>query len=149
MNGFSKHVIVGTCGRDPEFKLTAKGTAMCSASLAVNTWNPTAREAKTSWHYVLAFGKQAEILKNARKGEAVYIEGRIESEQRDGQTYFTTIVNEVRVIGKQGGRGRDTGADAVAEALAEQFSAKAPEVTPKSDDSAWSEAAVAAEDIPF
>lgn len=97
----NKVILVGRLGKDPEVKYMANETAVCNFSIATNrSYKDKAGERveQTEWHNITFFGKQAEVIKEyLKKGNQVYIEGRIQTTQseKDGQTrYFTDIIGE-------------------------------------------------------
>ena len=60
----NKAILMGRLGRDPELKRTQAGGAVVSVSVATNE-----REKQgdawvdvTEWHYVVAFGRTAELM---------------------------------------------------------------------------------------
>ena len=94
-------ILVGHLGKDPEVKYMANETAVCNFSIATNrSYKDKAGERveQTEWHNITFFGKQAEVIKEyLKKGNQIYIEGRIQTTQseKDGQTrYFTNIIGE-------------------------------------------------------
>ena len=94
-------ILVGHLGKDPEVKYMANETAVCNFSIATNrSYKDKAGERveQVEWHNITFFGKQAEVIKEyLKKGNQIYIEGRIQTTQseKDGQTrYFTNIIGE-------------------------------------------------------
>ena len=97
----NKVILVGHLGKDPEVKYMANETAVCNFSIATNRSykdKTGERVEQTEWHNITFFGKQAEVIKEyLKKGNQIYIEGRIQTTQseKDGQTrYFTNIIGE-------------------------------------------------------
>ena len=91
---FQKWCGIGRIGKDLELKYTQTGKSYVKFSLATDeTWN---KEKKTTWHNIMAWGKQAELCSSyLGKGSLVYIEGRLEYSEyeKNGQKqYFTQIV---------------------------------------------------------
>ena len=94
-------ILVGHLGKDPEVKYMANETAVCNFSIATNSSykdKTGERVEQVEWHNITFFGKQAEVIKEyLKKGNQIYIEGRIQTTQseKDGQTrYFTNIIGE-------------------------------------------------------
>ena len=89
----NKAILVGRLGRDPETRYTSGGQAVANFTLATDeTFKDRAgeRQKRTEWHRVVLWGKLAEIAQQyLKKGQLVYLEGRIQSRQwedkRDGQ----------------------------------------------------------------
>jgi single-strand DNA-binding protein len=113
--GVNKVILIGNLGADPELRYTASGTAVAKFRIATSetfTDRQGARQERTEWHRITAWGKLAEICgQYLSKGRQVYIEGRIRSdtwEQEGVKRYSYEIVADVmRMLGP--GRGeRDT-----------------------------------------
>jgi single-strand DNA-binding protein len=93
----NKCMIIGNLGRDPEMRYTPSGQAVTQFTVAVNRNYKDAqgeRQEETEWFRVVAWGQQAEFsAEYLRKGAKVYIEGRIQTRQwegQDGQKRYTT-----------------------------------------------------------
>jgi single-strand DNA-binding protein len=108
----NKAILVGRLGRDPETRYTSGGQAVANFTLATDeTYKDRAgeRQKRTEWHRIVLWGKLAEIAQQyVKKGQLVYIEGRIQSRQwedkRDGQKKSTTeiVANVMRMLGSRG-----------------------------------------------
>jgi single-strand DNA-binding protein len=108
----NKAILVGRLGRDPETRYTSGGQAVANFTLATDeTFKDRAgeRQKRTEWHRIVLWGKLAEIAQQyLKKGQLVYIEGRIQSRQwedkRDGQKKSTTeiVANVMRMLGSRG-----------------------------------------------
>ena len=93
----NKCLIIGNLGRDPEMRYTPSGQAVTQFTVAVNRNYKDAqgeRQEETEWFRVVAWGQQAEFAAEyLRKGNKVYVEGRIQTRQwegQDGQKRYTT-----------------------------------------------------------
>lgn len=77
----NKIMLIGNLGRDPELNYTPSGTAIAKFSLAVSrtTKSPSGESQKeTEWFNIIAWRQLAETCSNyLRKGQKVYIEGRL------------------------------------------------------------------------
>jgi len=93
----NKVILIGNIGRDPDLRQTDNGSAITTFSLATNTtWvnREGTRNERTEWHNIVAWNRLAEICHQIiRKGDQVYIEGRLrtrtwidESEERHHKT---------------------------------------------------------------
>ena len=123
----NKVMLIGNLGADPEVRSTASGTRVATLSVATSRqWNNQAgeRQEKTEWHRVVLWNGKGSGLadfaeKYLKKGDRVYVEGRIEYrtwEDRDGKTRYTTEINAREIIpvsSKGAGAGGDSGAEAV------------------------------------
>jgi single-strand DNA-binding protein len=100
----NKCMIIGNLGRDPEMRYTPSGQAVTQFTVATNRrWRDQQDEwqEETEWFRVVVWGQQAErVAERVRKGNKVYIEGRIQTRQwedQSGQKRYTTelIANQV------------------------------------------------------
>jgi single-strand DNA-binding protein len=90
-------MVIGNLGRDPEMRYTPSGQAVTQFTVAVNRNykdQQGERQEETEWFRVVAWGQQAEFAAEyLRKGAKVYVEGRIQTRQwegQDGQKRYTT-----------------------------------------------------------
>lgn len=107
----NKAMIIGNLGADPEVRSTSSGTRVATLSVATSrSWTDRSGrdQERTEWHRVVAWERLAEICEEyLSKGDRVYIEGRIEYRQwegQDGQTRYTTEIRAREMI-MLGGRG--------------------------------------------
>lgn len=84
---YNKTILLGNLTRDPELRVTPKGTSCCQFGLAVNRKYKT--EAGAEGEEVLfidveSWGKQAEtVAKYFSKGKPILVEGRLKLDQWD------------------------------------------------------------------
>lgn len=120
MSGFQQVIILGRLGNDPELKYTQGGSPVVNFSLATSRHRKDGDERVeiTSWHRCKAFGKQAELISDhARKGEVLFVEGRLEYWEAKGDKGGKLMVAEVVVEHFEfggGGRGRSDSERALA-----------------------------------
>lgn len=95
----NKAILIGNLGKDPEIRYTQSGKAVTSFSLATSEkWKGQdgQQQESTTWHNIVAWGRQAEVLKEyTGKGSKLYIEGRISNrtyDKKDGTKGFTSEV---------------------------------------------------------
>ncbi len=107
----NKAMIIGNLGSDPEVRSTSSGTRVATLSVATSRrWNDRSgqEQERTEWHRVIAWEGLAEICERyLSKGDRVYVEGRIEYRQwegDDGRTRYTTEIRAREMI-MLGGRG--------------------------------------------
>ncbi len=86
----NKVFLIGNLTRDPELRVTPKGTAICSFGLAVNRQyrdeNGTARD-ETTFVDIEAWGKQGELVsKYLTKGSPCMVEGRLRLDSWEDKT---------------------------------------------------------------
>jgi single-strand DNA-binding protein len=112
----NKVTLIGNLGKDPEVRSTSGGNRVATFSLATSrAWNDASgnKQEKTEWHKCVAWNSKGSQLadiveKYMKKGDKVYVEGRIEYGQyqdKDGQTRYTTEINVRELIMLGGGRG--------------------------------------------
>jgi single-strand DNA-binding protein len=113
----NKCMIIGNLGRDPEMRYTPSGQAVTQFTVAVNRNykdQQGERQEETEWFRVVAWGQQAEFAAEyLRKGAKVYVEGRIQTRQwegQDGQKRYTTelVANTIQNLER---RARDDAGD--------------------------------------
>ena|SRR5712675_3728547 len=133
----NKVQIIGNLGADPEVRSTNNGSRVATLSVATSrqwTGNGGEKQEKTEWHRVICWNNKGSGLadvaeKYLKKGDKVYIEGRIEYrtwEDREKQTRYVTeiIARELIMLGSRGGAA-PVGAGAVKGAS--EAGGKAPE----------------------
>src|SRR4051812_43320916 len=113
----NKAMIIGNLGRDPEMRYTPSGQAVTQFTVAVNrnfkdhegNW-----QEETEWFRVVAWGPTGErAAEHLRKGNKVYVEGRMQTRQwegQDGQKRYTTELIADRVQNLER-RAREEGAE--------------------------------------
>lgn len=84
--------IIGYLGRDPEMRYLDTGTAVCDFSVATSRkYNRKSGDPvdETAWFTVTVWGAQAEnAYKFLRKGDPVYIKGRIKPDESGNPRTF-------------------------------------------------------------
>jgi single-strand DNA-binding protein len=114
----NKVTLIGNLGADPEVRSTGGGQRVATLSVATSRqWSSQSgeRQEKTEWHRVVLwntkFSQLADIAeKYLKKGDKIYIEGRIEYrtwEDREGNTRYTTEINAREMIMLSGRSGGD------------------------------------------
>lgn len=150
MYSLNRATILGNVTRDPELRQTTSGQQVCSFSVATNrSWTDAsgAKQEQAEFHNVVAWAKLAEIIGSyVKKGSKVYVEGRIQTRDWQGQDgvkrYRTEIVSDNVIILDRAGSGSGMGGGAPRSPAALQ-----PAGMPKDDPSMVEEIRV--EDIPF
>ncbi len=106
--GLNKVMIIGNLGRDPEMRYTPSGRPVTTFSVAVSrSWKSANGEprSETEWFKIVAWGRLAEICNEfLRKGQQVYLEGRLKTRQwedKEGVQRSTVelIANEMTMLG--------------------------------------------------
>ncbi len=113
MYSLNRATLIGNVTRDPELKQIPSGQSVCTFSIATNrSWkgaDGTKQEA-SEFHNIVAWGKLAEICsQHLNKGRKVYIEGRLQTRDWDGQDgvkrYRTEVITENMIILDKPGSG--------------------------------------------
>ena len=114
----NKVTLIGNLGADPEVRTTSGGGRVATFSLATSrSWNSQSgeKQEKTEWHRCVVWNSKVSTLADVverylKKGDKVYVEGRIEYRQwqdKEGQTRYITEINVRELIMLGGGRGGD------------------------------------------
>lgn len=99
----NKAILIGNVGNNPDVKYFEGGG--CTAQLPLATTergytlpNGTKVPERTEWHNLVFRGKQAELVdKYVRKGDKLYVEGKILSRSYDDKNGFKRYVTEIYV----------------------------------------------------
>jgi single-strand DNA-binding protein len=98
----NKVILVGHVGADPESRYTPSGTAVVNLRMATNeVWRDAEGndQDQTEWHRVVLWGKSAEFATNyIKKGQLVYIEGRLQTRTWEDKNKIERRTTEVRAI---------------------------------------------------
>jgi single-strand DNA-binding protein len=121
----NKVILIGNLGQDPEVRSTSTGGRVANFSLATSRqWTAQGgdKQEKTEWHRIVAWnntrgggtGLADVVEKYCKKGDKLYVEGRIEYrswQDKDGQTRYTTeiIANEIIMLSGRGGASGEGG----------------------------------------
>lgn len=98
--GVNKVILVGNLGKDPEVRHLENGTAVANFTMATTeTYKDRTtgeRKSLTEWHNIVLWRGLAEVAaKYLKKGNQVYIEGKIKTrswEDQEGNTRYTTEI---------------------------------------------------------
>jgi single-strand DNA-binding protein len=113
----NKVMIIGRLTRDPELRNTPNGAAVCQIGLATNfvytNQQSGQKVEQVEYHNVVLWRKLAEIANQyLKKGQRVYIEGRLQTrtwDDKDGKKNYKTEVVADNMIMLDGGRGAGEG----------------------------------------
>ena len=136
----NKVTLIGNLGNDPEVRSTTGGNRVATFSLATSrSWNDASgsKQEKTEWHRCVVWNTKSSQLadiveKYVKKGDKLYVEGRIEYRQwqdKENQTRYSTEINVRELImlgGGSGGSARAAGSDFDAESNGGRSRAAAP-----------------------
>ncbi len=152
----NRAMIIGNLTRDPELRTTSGGQTVATFGVATNhSWTDASgqKQEKAEFHNIVAWGKLAEICgQYLTKGRKVYVEGRIQTrdwEGQDGQKRFRTEIVAETMIMLDRGNGQANSGNFVRQA------APAMAARPAANEAAPAAAAadpneiIRVEDIPF
>jgi single-strand DNA-binding protein len=126
MANFNKVYLMGNLTRDPEMRVTPKGTAICQFGLAISrSWKDESGQTReeTAFVDIEAWGKQGEVIsKYCTKGRPLFVEGRLKFDQWEDKTSgqkrskLKVVLENFQFIGGRGdgapgGGGPAAGAD--------------------------------------
>ncbi len=159
--GINKVILIGNVGADPELRYTPSGAGVTNFNIATNeSWTDKSgqRQENTEWHRIVVWGRLAEICNQyLRKGSKVYIEGRLQTrnwEGQDGQKRYTTeiVARDMQMLdSRDESMGGDPGmAQAASYGTPGQPGASAPPQSPSSQSSSPEPPAYPSDDdLPF
>ncbi|HJQ21220.1 MAG TPA: single-stranded DNA-binding protein [Gemmatimonadaceae bacterium] len=118
----NKVTLIGNLGSDPEVRSTTGGNRVATFSLATSrSWNDASgtKQEKTEWHRCVVWNSKTSTLADiveryVKKGDKLYVEGRIEYRQwqdKDGQTKYSTEINVRELIMLGSARGASDAGD--------------------------------------
>lgn len=119
MPSLNKVMLMGNLTRDPELRVTPKGTPICQFSLAINRqFKMESGETREEVIYVdiEAWGKQGEtIAKYMTKGRPLYVEGRLRLDQwedkntKEKRSRMKVVLEQFQFLGDSRGAGAGGG----------------------------------------
>jgi single-strand DNA-binding protein len=122
MPSLNKVLLMGNLTRDPELRVTPKGTPICQFSLAINRqFKMESGESREEVIYVdiEAWGKQGEtIAKYMTKGRPLYVEGRLRLDQwedkntKEKRSRMKVVLEQFQFLGDSRGGGAGPGGGA-------------------------------------
>jgi single-strand DNA-binding protein len=115
----NKVFLIGNLTRDPELRMTPKGTAICQFGIAVNRQfkdESGATRDETTFVDIEAWGKQGELVaKYLNKGSLAMVEGRLKFDQWEDKTSgqkrskLKVVLDNVQFLTSRGGGGGGAG----------------------------------------
>jgi single-strand DNA-binding protein len=122
MPSLNKVFLMGNLTRDPELRVTPKGTPICQFSLAINRkFKMESGESREEVIYVdvEAWGKQGEtIAKYVTKGRPLFVEGRLRLDQwedkntKEKRSRMKVVLEQFEFLGDGRGGGGGPGGGA-------------------------------------
>jgi single-strand DNA-binding protein len=125
MAGVNKVILLGNLGRDPEVRHLENGRAVANFSIATSETYKNKQGEKvtnTEWHNIVLWTPLAEIAeKYLKKGNQVYIEGKLTSRSYEDKEGVTKYITEV--VGREmtllGGPKQDAASNPTSEQISE------------------------------
>lgn len=125
MPSLNKVLLMGNLTRDPELRVTPKGTSICQFALAINRqFKMESGESREEVIFVdiEAWGKQGEtIAKYCTKGRPLYVEGRLRLDQwedkntKEKRSRMKVVLEQFQFLGDGRGGGGQGGGQATSE----------------------------------
>lgn len=113
MANFNKVILLGNLTRDPELRVTPKGTSVCQFGMAVNrvfrTGDSGETQEETTFVDLEAWGRQAEVIsKYVSKGNPLFVEGRLkfdswESKEGEKRSKLKVVIENMQLMGGRSG----------------------------------------------
>jgi len=113
-------VIAGYVSKTPEVRRLPSGTPVANVRVGESVRYADGKETRelTNWHSLSFYGKLAGVAQALKKGDNIYVDGRIEQRQfiaRDGskpRTVYEIVVSQCHVIAplRRGSKSADTAA---------------------------------------
>ncbi len=137
MAGVNKVILIGNLGSDPEVRHLSSGSVVANFNIATSesyTNKNGERVTQTEWHRIELWDGLAKIAEQyLKKGQTVYIEGKLRTENwqdNDGNNRTTTRIRGLNMT-MLGGRSEGSGNDSPSAPQAtSQTSSNQPKVDP-------------------
>ena len=111
MNALRNSVrLIGHLGDNPKVRKLDSGKTVANFSIATNEIYKDSngeKQSETTWHKLVAWGKQAEIIENyVKKGAEIAIDGKLTNrsyDDKNGEKQYITevVVNSVLLLDKK------------------------------------------------
>lgn len=136
MASFNQVILVGNLTRDPETRVTPKGTAICQFGIAVNRQfkdeSGQTRD-ETTFVDIEAWGRQAELIaKYLTKGSPALVQGRLKLDQwedkQSGQkrSKLKVVLENIQFLGAPRGGNSNQSSDEGFDQTAPSFERSSP-----------------------
>ncbi len=155
MAGVNKVILVGNLGADPEVRHLESGSKVAKLSIATSeryTNKNGEKVDQTEWHKVELWDRLADLSEQyLKKGNTVYIEGKIKTNTYQDKEGITRYDKRIRATNMTFVGGRNDGSDATdpSPASAPAQASTPPSVQPSAPAPAAGNASVEADDLPF
>ncbi|MDK2977702.1 MAG: single-strand DNA-binding protein [Bacteroidales bacterium] len=118
--GVNKVILVGYVGKDPDVRHLDSGVSVANFSLATSETYRNKENQKvtnTEWHNIVVWRRLAEIVeKYVKKGDPLYIEGKIRTrsyDDKDGNKKYITEIfaDNMQMLGSKQSNTNDSSSD--------------------------------------
>lgn len=142
MSGVNKVILLGRLGADPEVRALESGTKVASIRLATTERYKDkngVQQENTEWHNVVLWRGLADITeKYLKKGDQIYVEGRIKTRKwtdKDGNDRYNTdiVANEMTMLGGSRSGNTSGGGQAQSQPAQQQNQVNEPEASSLDD----------------
>jgi len=149
MAGVNKVILIGNLGSDPEVRHLSNGSVVANFNIATSesyTNKNGERVTQTEWHRIELWDGLAKIAEQyLKKGQSVYIEGKLKTENwqdSDGNNRTTTRIRglNMTMLGGRGGEQTESSDDQFAQPNTATSTAPVSNVPPPEEDT---------DDLPF
>lgn len=106
----NKVILIGNLGKDPEVRHLENGTTVANFPIATSESytdkNTGQKVENTDWHDIVVWRGLADVVdKYVRKGQKVYIEGKLKKrswQDKEGNTRYTTevVADELTILSR-------------------------------------------------
>jgi len=118
--GVNKVILVGYVGKDPDVRHLDSGVSVANFSLATSETYRNKENQKvtnTEWHNIVVWRRLAEIVeKYVKKGDPLYIEGKIRTrsyDDKDGNKKYITEIfaDNMQMLGSKQSNNNDSSSE--------------------------------------
>jgi single-strand DNA-binding protein len=99
MRGLNRVTLIGNCGKEPEYKQLEDGTPVAKIALATTEifrLKTGETQSRTDWHTIILWRGLAGLAKEyVRKGNLLYVEGKLRNRQYDDKDGVKKYVAEI------------------------------------------------------
>ena len=99
MRSLNRVTLIGNCGKEPEYKQLEDGTPVAKIALAtteIYRLKNGETQSRTDWHTIILWRGLAGLAKEyVRKGNLLYVEGKLRNRQYDDKDGVKKYVAEI------------------------------------------------------
>ncbi|MBW6479546.1 MAG: single-stranded DNA-binding protein [Bacteroidales bacterium] len=99
MAGVNKVILIGNLGKDPDVRSLESGAKVANFTIATTEYfkgKDGQRQEATEWHNIVLWNQLAELAeKYLKKGNSIYLEGRIKTRSYDDKDGVKKYITEI------------------------------------------------------